>query len=66
MIDNKKLSTEAFIVGLVFAVVAWLALALVPGFDFVVLFAVGAGLHLAFEASGLNGLYCRVGNACTQ
>tara|TARA_B100000161_G_scaffold202593_1_gene148164 strand:- start:404 stop:604 length:201 start_codon:yes stop_codon:yes gene_type:complete len=64
MIISKQLALEAFIVGVVFALTSWIALAVVPGFDLMVLFAVGAGLHLAFEASGLNKAYCRVGNAC--
>ena len=27
--------------------------------------ALGAALHLGFEATGLNGAYCSVGHACT-
>lgn len=59
------LAEETAIVALTFGAVAWGALAVTPPrSSFWVLCAVGGMLHLAFEASGLNGLYCKVGHAC--
>ena len=53
---SKQLAVEAFIVGVVFALTSWIALALVPGFDLMVLFAVGAWASL-----GIRGFWTEQG-----
>ena len=70
MLNAQHLATEAVVVGLALA----LALACVTAMSvkiagypaaLAVGFVVGAALHLLFELSGLNGMYCRTGHACS-
>ena len=59
----RTLTMEALVVGLVLA----LAVHLVgPVRALGQAFALGAGIHLFFEATGMNGRYCRTGAACMR
>ena len=57
------LSTEALVVGLVLALAVHL---MGPVRSLGQAFALGAGIHLFFEATGMNGRYCRTGAACMR
>lgn len=65
----KQLALEAAIVGLT-TMLAALPVAYVPQIrqsvthELAYWFVMGIAIHLYFEKSGLNALYCRVGNAC--
>lgn len=67
----QQLAVEALIVGLVLAGVLGLAVALgvplsTPAAAARAGLALGALVHLGFEASGLNARYCAVGAACAK
>ena len=66
--DVKHLATEAVVVGLALALALALVRMLVTINTYTkalaVGFVLGAALHLVFELSGLNGMYCRTGHAC--
>jgi len=58
-----QLATEALVVGLVLALAV---LAVGPLRTATGAFAVGVAIHLFFEATGMNGFYCRRGAACMR
>lgn len=66
------LLTEALVVGVLMgaalALLAWLSPRLFsqPLRAGAAGLLLGAAFHLAFEASGLNAMYCRTGHACLQ
>lgn len=68
MLDAQHLVTEAVVVGLALALSLAGATTLTKINNYrtalAVGFVVGAALHLLFEMSGLNSVYCRSGHAC--
>lgn len=72
MTMSSRLALEALTIGGIMAVLMALVAALAPGAlrggtaAGLTGFALGAGFHLAMEATGLNRSYCMSGHACTQ
>lgn len=68
MTNIRHLLTEAFVVGvsLALALAGATALTKINSYStaLAVGFVLGAALHLLFELSGLNTMYCKSGHAC--
>lgn len=66
----RRLVAEAGVVGLILAIVLGLVAAAAPKVlatparAALTGLVVGAAFHLAFEAAGLNRMYCTTGHAC--
>jgi len=59
----RQVVTEAFVVGVILAVVGIL---FIQKFNFTSLFILGFGFHIVCEFTGVNRWYCKYGSACSS
>lgn len=66
----RQLVIEAVIVGAVLAACLWLVQLVMPGlvtrWPVVMGMILGIAIHLGFELTGLNTMYCSTGYACMK